>query len=73
MSVPSESLLLTQQKDQGNARYEYRMGEELKSSHGEEDLEVLVDEKLDVSHQCVLKPGRSRVCWAALKEGWPAG
>jgi len=49
------------------------MGEELKSSHAEEDLEVLVDEKLDVSHQCVLKPGRSRVCWAALKEGWPAG
>ena len=57
-----------------NLRYVCRLGEELLgSSPAEKDLRVLIDEKLNMSQQCVLASWKGNNILAASKEVWPAG
>ena len=53
----------------GNPKHRYRLSEELlERSTQEKDLRVSIDERLNMSHQCMPVPRRPTIAWVASRE-----
>lgn len=57
----------------GNPRYVHRLGKELTESiSAEQDLEALMDKRLDIRKQCALAAPKTNCILCCNQGGWPA-
>jgi len=53
---------------QGNPKHKFKLGGEwLESGHEEKDLRLLVDEKLNMTRQCMLAAQKTNCIWGCIK------